>query len=145
MCFGKKEKPQPSASQQEKSGPRPARNSPPAGQPRAPSPPRASQPQASDQRPASRRQSRSGRPVTQEQNHTDSQPREGRPRRARSQDRARSLDRTDRRRASGRLSGLDHSAAAPQGVTPDPGRGILIAVMGITGKTQAYSKPTLIG
>ena len=139
MCFGKKKGPQPRADPPEKlrpqgeSDPRPARSSPPASQPQALSQSRASQPRASDQRPTSRRQSRSSHPVTQGQSHMDSQPREGCPHRARSQ------DRVDQRQASKRLSGLDH-LAAPQGVTPDSDGGILIAVMGVTGKIQSLFK-----
>ena len=115
MCFGKKEKPKTSVEPQEKS---------------APPPPR--QPRATDQRLASRRQPRSDHPVDQEQNHTDSQPREDR--------RVRNLDRTDKRRASKRLSGLNHPEA-PQGATPDSDREIIIAVMGVTGKIQILFKP----
>ena len=149
MCFGKKEKPQPSASPQQKSGPqgepapRWARNPPQVNPPQA-SLPQLSQPRASDQRPVSRRQSRSGRPVAQRQNHMDSQPPQ-----ERSSRRVKSLPlfpqpraSDQQQQASRRLSGLGRPAV-PLGATLGSDRGIIIAVMGVMGKIRSLFKTSI--
>jgi len=149
MCIGKKEKPQASAGTQDDPAPRRTRSPPQASQSRPPSQHRPSS------RRASRRLSGVNFPISQEQDFIDrppvpaintagyssQPPRDRGPRRVRSQPQVHQSRESDQpqepdqpripdpRRVSRRLSGHNHSD-----------RGIVIAVMGITGKIQSPFK-----